>query len=70
MEKPNIKRVTGLSWIRKQAKEDFEMLKKEPELDPSFFTDDELEHYVDFLLRVHADEWLVIDDTNNNENYV
>lgn len=65
MDKPSIKRVVRLSWIRAQAKDEFEQLKKEPELDPTFFTDDELEHYVNFLLRVHADEWIVINDLNN-----
>lgn len=65
MDKPSIKRVVRLSWIREQAKEEFELLKKEPELDSSFFTDGELEHYVNFLLRVHADEWLIIDDIND-----
>lgn len=62
MESPIIKRVVCLSWIREQAREEFEMLKKEPELDPTFFTEDELELYVNFLLRVHADVWLVLDD--------
>lgn len=66
MDKQTIKRVTRLSGVREQAKEEFEMLKKEPELDPTFFTEEGLEHYENFLLRVHTDEWLVIDDINNN----
>lgn len=65
MEKPSIKRVVHLSWVRAQAKEEFERLKKEPELDSAFFTDEELEHYVNFLLRVHTDKWIVINDKNN-----
>ena len=65
MDKPSIKRVGRLSWVRAQAKEEFERLKKEPELDSAFFTDDELENYVNFLLRVHTDEWIVINDKNN-----
>lgn len=65
MDKPSIKRVVRLSWVRAQTKEEFEMQKKEPELDPTFFTDEELEYYVNFLLRVHTDEWIVINDKNN-----
>ena len=65
MDKPSIKRVVRLSWVRAQAKEEFERLKKEPELDSAFFTDEELESYVNFLLRVHTDEWIVINDKNN-----
>lgn len=66
MDKPMLKRVVRLSWIWAQAKEEFKRLKEEPELDPTFFTDDELDHYVNFLLRVHADEWLIIDDIYND----
>ncbi len=68
MEKPSIKRLVRLSWVRAQAKEEFERLKKEPELDSAFFTDEELENYVNFLLRVHTDEWIVINDKNNEGN--
>lgn len=65
MDKPMLKRVVRLSWIWAQAKEELEQLRREPDLDPDFFTDDEFEDYIDFLIRVHADEWLIIDDVND-----
>lgn len=62
MNKPNIKKVVRLSWIREQARQEFEEMRHNPELDPAFFTDEELEHYLGVLIRSHAEDWLVIDD--------
>lgn len=70
MGKPTIKSVKYLSQIWEDAKENLEMLKKEPGLDPTVLTDDWLEKYVILMLHVHGDEWLVIDDINNNEDNV
>lgn len=58
----NIKKIVRLSWIKDQARSEFEIMKKHPELDADFFTEEELEHYVDVMIRSHEDEWIVIND--------
>lgn len=64
MERPSIKKIVCLSWIRQLAKAEFEALKSNSELDTEFFNGDELEHYIDVLLKNHEADWLVIDDWN------
>lgn len=39
-------------------------MRNHPDLDETFFTDKELEHYVGVIIRSHLDDWLVIDDRN------
>lgn len=70
MGKTTIKSVKYLSQIWEDGKENLEMLKKEPGLDPTVLTDDWLEKYLILMLHIHADEWLVIDNINNNEDNV
>lgn len=62
MIKPEIKKIVRLSWIWEWATKKFEELRCSPNLDPSFFTADELEHYIGVLIRSHADDWMVIND--------
>lgn len=62
MIKPEIKKIVRLSWVKERAAKDFEEMKRDPQLDPMFFNDQELEHYIGVLIRTHADEWMVIDD--------
>lgn len=62
MRKPKIKKVVRLSWIREKAAEEFEELKRTPDLDSSFFTADEMEHYIEVLIKCHAEDWMVIND--------
>lgn len=65
MIKPQIKKVVRLSWIREQAAKEFEKLKRVTNLDPSFFTAEEMEHYIKVLIMSHADDWMVINDIEN-----
>ena len=60
--KPTVKRIVKLSWIHDSAREEFEFMKKHPDLDADFFNDEELDHYVSVIIRSHAEDWLVIDD--------
>lgn len=62
--KPEVKRIVKLSWIYESAREEFEIMRNHPDLDETFFTDKELEHYVGVIIRSHLDDWLVIDDRN------
>ncbi len=62
---PKILKVMRLSQVYEIAREEFEDMKNEPAVDPEFFTDDELIHYVNFLIREHKDEWLVVNDFND-----
>lgn len=62
MDKICIKKVVRLSRIRDRATEELEEMRRSPELDPAFFTDEELEHYIGVLIRSHEDDRLVIDD--------
>lgn len=65
MEKPGIRKIVCLSWIREQATDEFEALRQDPCLDPEFFTDEELEHYIKVIIMSHADDWMVINDIEN-----
>lgn len=65
MENPDIKKVVRLSWLREQAAQEFEVLKRVPNLDSSFFSAEELEHYIGVLIRSNEEDWLVIDDTDD-----
>ncbi len=60
--KKTAKKIVKLSWIYESAREEFEVMKKHPDLDPDFFTDEELEHYVGVIIKNHINDWLVIDD--------
>lgn len=60
--KLSVKRVVKLSWIYESARKEFDVMKKHPDLDPDFFTEDELDHYVGVIVRNHIGDWLVIDD--------
>lgn len=60
--KPSVKRIVKLSWIYQSAREEFEAMKQHPDLDPDFFTEEELEHYVGVIIKSHINDWLVIDD--------
>lgn len=62
MAKPEIKRVVRLSSVMERARKEFEEMGLNPELDASFFSDDELKHYVGVLIKSHAEDWLVIND--------
>lgn len=62
MKKTEIKKVVRLSWIREWAAKEFEGLRCSPNLDSSFFTAEEMEHYIGVLIKSHANEWMVIDD--------
>lgn len=69
MKKPEIKKVVRLSWIREQAAKEFEELRNVPDLDPSFFTAEEMEHYIGTLIRSHADEWMVVNDIEDERAF-
>lgn len=69
MKKPEIKKVVRLSWIREQAAKEFEELKRIPDLDPSFFTTEEMEYYIGTLIRSHADEWMVVNDIEDERAF-
>lgn len=45
-----------------RARKEFEEMGLNPELDASFFSDDELKHYVGVLIKSHTEDWLVIND--------
>ena len=66
MKELSCKQLVKLSWIYKEAREEFEAMKKVPELDPDFFTEEELDHYVGVIIRSHLNDWLVIDDIHND----
>ena len=69
MKKTRIKKVVRLSWIREQAAKEFEELKCVPDLDPSFFTAEELEHYIGALIRCHAKDWMVVNDIEDERAF-
>lgn len=65
MKKPEIRKFVRLSWVREQAKQEFVEIRSNPNIDSTFFTDMELEHYIWVLIRRHEADWLVIDDLGN-----
>lgn len=69
MRKPELKKVVRLSWVRERAAEEFEELKHVPDLDPSFFTMEVMEHYIEVLIKCHADEWMVINDIEDERTF-
>lgn len=70
MMKPTVKRIVKLSWIMGSAREEFEKMKKHPDLDADFFNENELAHYVGVIIKSHEDDWLIIDDRNEDERIV
>ncbi len=62
MTKPAIKKVVRLSWLREHAKQEFDEMRGNPDFDPTFFSEAELEHYIRVLIRSYEDDWLIIDD--------
>ena len=62
MLKQRIKKVVSLSSVRELAAGEFEVMRRDPHLDPVFFTEEELEHYIQVLIRSLSEEWIVIDD--------
>lgn len=69
MRKPEIKKVVRLSWVRERAAEEFEDMKRDPQLDPMFFDNQELEHYIGVIIRSHAEDWMVIDDLRDERAF-
>ena len=57
-----IKKVVRLSWVIQAARAEFEAMKECPELDADFFSEDELKHYVGILIKQHSEDWIVIND--------
>lgn len=57
-----VKKIVSLSWVKQQAQDEFEQLKTLPDLDPEFFTNEELEHYVRVLIARHKGDWIVVEN--------
>ncbi len=64
---PTIQRIVTLSSIVNEARKEFDEMRQCPDLDPTFFTEDELWHYVRFIIRTHQNEWRVINDLNRTD---
>lgn len=56
------------SELLEQIRQDFEIMENESsDIDPGFFTEDDVWSLYEFLLMRHRDDWYVIDDMNDGD---
>lgn len=57
------------SELLEQIRQDFEIMENESsDIDPGFFTEDDVWSLYEFLLMRHRDDWYVIDDMEDEED--
>lgn len=68
-DKPTCKRLLKASMLEEQIRQEFEKRQNhEQDIDNGYFDDDEVESYLHFLIREHANDWSVIEDRPSKLN--
>lgn len=68
MNNGNSLEVKYKSELLEQIRQDFEIMENESsDIDPGFFTEDDVWSLYEFLLMRHRDDWYVIDDMEDEE---
>ena len=68
MNNGNSMEVKYKSELLEQIRQDFEIMENESsDIDPGFFTEDDVWSLYEFLLRRHRDDWYVIDDMKDGD---
>lgn len=69
MNNGNSMEVKYKSELLEQIRQDFEIMENESsDIDPGFFTEDDVWSLYEFLLMRHRDDWYVIDDMEDEED--
>ena len=69
MNNGNSMEVKYKSELLEQIRQDFEIMENESsDIDPGFFTEDDVWSLYEFLLMRHKDDWYVIDDMEDDED--
>lgn len=67
MNNGNSMEVKYKSELLEQIRQDFEIMENESsDIDPGFFTEDDVWSLYEFLLMRHKDDWFVIDDMKDS----
>ena len=68
MNNGNSMEVKYKSELLEQIRQDFEIMENESsDIDPGFFTEDDVWSLYEFLLMRHKDDWFVIDDMKDSD---
>ena len=68
MSNGNVMEVKYKSELLEQIRQDFEIMENESsDIDPGFFTEDDVWSLYEFLLMRHKDDWYVIDDMKDSD---
>lgn len=68
MNNGNSMEVKYKSELLEQIRQDFEIMENESsDIDPGFFTEDDVWSLYEFLLMRHKDDWYVIDDMKDSD---
>lgn len=68
MNNGNSMEVKYKSELLEQIRHDFEIMENESsDIDPGFFTEDDVWSLYEFLLMRHKDDWFVIDDIKDGD---
>ena len=68
MNNGNSLEVKYKSELLEQIRQDFEIMENESsDIDPGFFTEDDVWSLYEFLLMRHKDDWFVIDDMKDGD---
>ena len=68
MNNGNSMKVKYKSELLEQIRQDFEIMENESsDIDPGFFTEDDVWSLYEFLLMRHKDDWYVIDDMKDSD---
>ena len=68
MNNGNSLEVKYKSELLEQIRQDFEIMENESsDIDPGFFTEDDVWSLYEFLLMRHRDDWYVIDDMKDGD---
>lgn len=68
MNNGNSMEVKYKSELLEQIRQDFEIMENESlDIDPGFFTEDDVWSLYEFLLMRHRDDWYVIDDMDDED---
>ena len=68
MNNGNSMEVKYKSELLEQIRQDFEIMENESsDIDPGFFTEDDVRSLYEFLLMRHKDDWYVIDDMKDGD---
>lgn len=62
--KPKILKLVPLSALIEQARRDLLELGNNPDVDPGFLSDNDINDYVNTMVALHSDEWSIINDVD------